>query len=91
MHNSEDTLLFPDNGAWRMAATPLGRHFPILDLAHATSASSGRPPSFSDAPPRRHPCDIWPCRATTRKCMLFAACNDVRSAPQPSGGERRGR
>ena len=26
--NDWDTLLFPDNGAWRMAATPLGRHFP---------------------------------------------------------------
>ena len=30
--NGWDTLLFPDNGAWRMAATPLGRHFPIPEL-----------------------------------------------------------
>ena len=29
--NGWDTLLFPDNGAWRMAATPLGRHFPIVE------------------------------------------------------------
>ena len=34
-HNDWDTLLFPDNGAWRMAATPLGRHFPIPELSGA--------------------------------------------------------
>jgi len=32
-HNDWDTFLFPDNGAWRMAATPLGRHFPIPELS----------------------------------------------------------
>src|ERR1700677_2147196 len=31
--NGQDTLLFPDNGAWRMATTPLGRHFPIQELS----------------------------------------------------------
>ncbi len=30
-------LLFPDNGAWRMAATPLGRHFPILGFVSPRS------------------------------------------------------
>jgi hypothetical protein len=35
------TFLFPDNGAWRMAATPLGRHFPILGFLCFSSVFFG--------------------------------------------------
>jgi hypothetical protein len=53
--NDWDTFLFPDNGAWRMAATPLGRHFPIPEL-------SVRPARASAI---RSPRDLRPCRLSS--------------------------
>ncbi len=50
-HNDWDTFLFPDNGAWRMAATPLGRHFPIpacFPLFALRPRDPNKPPRIAD-------------------------------------------
>ena len=79
-----------------MAATPLGRHFPIRarfaprfpPCAHPRATPNASFPRLAAQP--CHPCDIGPCRAGRRKCKLSATRGgqpSVTAAVAAKGGE----